>query len=197
MRINYSTILFCSFMLLQNLTAQTLPDLSVQLMDVVLETPQPNIPQNPHTVSLRVRRIISGYLLDVNDTHIFQLRGYISSDNILSSDDLLVARQDLWSSVISSNLDQIFGIEYTPTTIGKNYIIFKIDADNVINESNESNNVSNALPLNAYALTGHSNANAPWNEWISNVQFKTINNTSGKMRYGVTPLVTRKLYILN
>jgi GEVED domain/CARDB/Domain of unknown function DUF11/Secretion system C-terminal sorting domain len=167
-----------------------LPDFSVRLNSVALTTLGVNIPRDPLAVTFRVTSTLLGTNINPNDTRTFRLRAYISTDSILSPDDIVNTRQDWNQQVYSNGTTQEFVLAYIPRVTGTNYILFKIDADSEITESNENNNVSNALPLNnVYALSCISSSNEPWNEWISRVQFNTINNVSEKVRYGV-PNVT-------
>ncbi len=167
-----------------------LPDFSVRLNSVALITLGVNIPRDPLAVTFRVSSTLLGTNINPNDARTFRLRAYISTDSILSPDDIVNTRQDWNQQLYSNGFTQEFVLPYIPRVTGTNYILFKIDADGEIAESNENNNVSNALPLNnVYALSCLSSSNEPWNEWISRVQFNTINSVSEKVRYGV-PNVT-------
>jgi hypothetical protein len=67
---------------------------------------------------------------------------------------------------------------------GINYAFVKIDVDNQIAEANEGNNISNLVAFNYLRIDCFSKAIEPWQEWISRVQFNTIDNASDKTRYG-------------
>jgi GEVED domain/CARDB/Secretion system C-terminal sorting domain/Domain of unknown function DUF11 len=167
-----------------------LPDFSCKISNLSVDPLPTAYPRDPYTAIVRFTRTIIGTNLNTSDTRVFRLRGYVSSDSILSSDDKVMFNQDLSQDYFTRYRVQEFPIAVTPIRSGLNYIIFKIDADNDITESNENNNVSNASPFTAYALSCTSNGLAPWNEWISNVKLNTINKTSEKTRYdNVSPVV--------
>ncbi len=67
---------------------------------------------------------------------------------------------------------------------GINYAFVRIDVDNQVVESNEANNISNLIAFNYRRIDCFSRGIEPWQEWISRVQFNTIDNSSSKTRYG-------------
>jgi HYR domain/CARDB/Secretion system C-terminal sorting domain/Domain of unknown function DUF11 len=73
----------------------------------------------------------------------FSLRGYISTDTIISSNDLQTGYFNVAYMNAGSSLNQLTASGYVPaaTASGKYYLIVKADAANQITESNENNNV--------------------------------------------------------
>jgi GEVED domain/Domain of unknown function DUF11/Secretion system C-terminal sorting domain len=67
---------------------------------------------------------------------------------------------------------------------GINYAFVTIDVDNQIVEPNENNNMSNLIAFDYRRIDCFSRGIEPWQEWISRVQFNTIDNASLKTRYG-------------
>jgi hypothetical protein len=74
--------------------------------------------------------------------------------------------------------------------IGVYYLILKADADSQITESNEGNNLivsasftvtSSGSTVDNYCI---SKSNAPWEMWVSEVKFNTINNVSTQNQSG-------------
>ena len=167
-------MLFLSLAL--TLNGQTLPDFSVQISNLRLEQPQTGFPRDPYKATFRVSRTIAATNLNPTDARQFELKVYISTDNVLSADDLAVSYQNLMQNTFNVNLSTEFLLSALPKRTGVNYILMKIDDTNAIAEANETNNVSNALPLDMYFLTCRSNSLAPWSEWISNVKLNTLNN---------------------
>jgi GEVED domain/CARDB/Secretion system C-terminal sorting domain len=130
----------------------------------------------------------------------FNVRSYVSRDNILSSDDI----QDGVVSTANFNAGftsfQVSGASTmrSPIGTGPYYLILKADADNQIIESNENNNIIVSLPFQVTAISGSycaSKGNTPWNEWIAGVQFSNVNNPNIKQGYadftGATANVVR------
>lgn len=114
---------------------------------------------------------------------------YLSTDAVLSANDLRVIDIPFGQFTVGFiGLNAHFYVR-VPTTVpaGQYYVIAKIDDTNVELESNESNNIavsSASVTITSPIVTTNctSKSNAPWNEWIANVQFSNLNNASSKTR---------------
>lgn len=114
---------------------------------------------------------------------------YLSTDGVLSANDLRVIDIPFGQFTVGFiGLNAHFYVR-VPATVpaGQYYVIAKIDDTNVELESNESNNIavsSASVTITSPIVTTNctSKSNAPWNEWIANVQFSNLNNASSKTR---------------
>jgi PQQ-dependent dehydrogenase (s-GDH family) len=121
----------------------------------------------------------------------FTIKSYLSNDQFLDANDYQSGTITTGGYNAGATIASILGSMMVPTifTVGNYYVIVKIDADNTITESNESNNVlvsTNFIGVTPpIAATSYcvSKGNAPWTEWISGVQFANINNVSEKEGY--------------
>ncbi len=129
-------------------------------------------------------------LSTANATGNFTVKAYISKDNVLSGDDIQNGVVTTGNFPAGFSVTQVLGASTIPTTlpIGQYFLILKVDADNQIAESNEFNNeiisstsfsVTLAQSNNQYCA---SKGLAPWELWVSKVQFNTINNESEKFK---------------
>ena len=126
----------------------------------------------------------------------FAIRAYISDDNSLSSNDLPV---DLipWSNLLAgSSLEGIDDNFIVPTSLapGNYYLILKIDANESVTESNETNNVTSA-PLTItgtgggtgdidLSLTLQQSSSTP-SQWSNYTIAATVNNAGPQAATGV------------
>jgi subtilase family serine protease len=118
----------------------------------------------------------------------FFLQSFISTDNVLSANDIPTNPTAIFGETIGQQ-NYANGSNYAivPTTLaaGTYYLLTKVDATNVITESSEGNNVISgvftvtAMPTGTYCA---SKAIAPWELWTSNVTINTLNNTSDKFK---------------
>lgn len=72
----------------------------------------------------------------------FNMKIYLSSDSVLSSGDTWVGGEDFIT--LGKGYNEVHNIKVTipsSTSSGVKYLIVKVDADNVVNESNEGNNL--------------------------------------------------------
>jgi PQQ-dependent dehydrogenase (s-GDH family) len=121
----------------------------------------------------------------------FTIKSYLSNDQFLDANDYQSGTITTGGYNAGATITSILGSLMVPTTltVGNYYVIVKIDADNTITESNESNNVlvsTNFIGVTPpIAATSYcvSKGNAPWTEWIAGVQFANINNVSEKEGY--------------
>jgi subtilase family serine protease len=177
-----------------------LPDLTAQLLDITPTAFRFSAGEAYRTnYDLRFR-INTDKLIprtgpsNVSFSRAFKL--YVSTDATISPDDVVLN----YSRSIDSLATQLteYGsftqVTYAlPTTLanGKYFIIGIFDFDNEIPESNENNNTTNALPFDFYQQRCYSSAVAPWNVWVSNVNFNTISNSSNQFRSDVYGFFTK------
>jgi hypothetical protein len=125
--------------------------------------------------------------------YFFTYTVYLSTDSIVSADDLLIERgysdsvQLQLSRGLSSVLERTNGIYYYGIVIpyqtnpnGRYYVYVKADSNNNYAETNENNNISNIVGFDIYGLFCQSKGTTPWNNWIQNVSVGSLNNASDK-----------------
>jgi GEVED domain/CARDB/Domain of unknown function DUF11/Secretion system C-terminal sorting domain/HYR domain len=125
--------------------------------------------------------------------YFFSYTVYLSTDSIVSADDLLIQRgysdsvQLQLSRGLSSVLERTNGIYYYGIVIpyqtnpnGRYYVYVKADSNNDYAETNENNNISNVVGFDLYGLFCQSKGTTPWNNWIQNVSVGSLNNASDK-----------------
>jgi hypothetical protein len=125
-----------------------------------------------------------------NATNAFTIKSYLSTDAVLDANDYQNGSIPTANYAAGSTISQIVGALNVANTVavGNYYLILKIDADNQIAESNETNNVlvsSSTIAVTAVVNSGNycaSKGVAPWEYAISNVTFNTLNNTSDKFK---------------
>jgi GEVED domain/CARDB/Secretion system C-terminal sorting domain len=85
----------------------------------------------------------------------FNVKGYISRDNILSSDDIQDGIVSTANFNAGSTALQVAGASTmrSPIGTGPYYLILKADADNQVVESNENNNIIASLPFQVTPFT--------------------------------------------
>lgn len=120
----------------------------------------------------------------------FNIRSYFSTDNSLSADDAfdgLILTGNIGSG---STYDDVLGASKVPTIpAGDYFLILKVDADEVITELNENNNVISQPIRIVEASTEPMDyceveVDFPWHEWISFMRLgDNINNISEKSSY--------------
>ncbi len=178
---------------------------SLEIDDVAWETrpSNPNLPDlTLANLTIPIPSVQQGQNMNYNVTiknkgtasvaNSFNVRIYISSDNIFSSDDIGssgigVAANQIISAGDSLNQNSFVNI---PSTLaaGQYYLILRADDTNVITESNENNNI--LVSTTSFTVTATtppttncaSKSNAPWNEWIANVTLANLNNATSKTR---------------
>ncbi len=160
-----------------------LPDFSIRISNSRVNTSQVGTPRDPYSTPTSLDYVITASNLDLTDTRPLNVRAYVSNDSIFSADDAPLVFQSLSQRDLPFNLITN-GFPVSLRTAGLKYIFLKVDSENGVVEANENNNVSNPLPVDVYAVSCASNGVSPYNEWVSNVKFNTINNTSEKTRYG-------------
>ncbi len=115
----------------------------------------------------------------------------LSTDATLSSNDVLVGEVPTGNTGIGTITD-IGGAITIPanTTPGSYFLIAKADFDEVIDESNENNNIATqAFTVNGIISppTGEPNCEAtsdfPWHEWVSEVTVNGTTKASSKSTY--------------
>ena len=160
----------------------TLPDLTLANLNLT----NPSVPQGQ----------ILNWKVDIKNigtaaaTGNFNVKAYISTDNVLSTNDIQDGTIPTGSYAAGLTISQVPGASTVSATLaaGQYYLILKVDADNQITEGSETNNViASATPFTVtMPTTGGSycvsKALAPWELWTSNVTFGTINNTSDKFK---------------
>ncbi len=184
-------------------TGQTssLPDLTIELLDSEPFS-YPYFFNEPFARATQVRARIqtTKFIPDdrtPNITYTKTIRFYLSTDALLSADDRLIADWGISFDSLITQLSFLKVFEGIPNPVsqtfasGKFYIIAVVNALDQIAESNVSNNVSNALPVELYQSKCVSKSDAPWNLWVSNVNFNTIHNPSGQFRLGVQGFYTK------
>ena len=122
----------------------------------------------------------------------FNVRTYISSDNVFSSDDIGSSGIGVAPNQIIPAGDSLNQSSFViiPSTLaaGQYYLILRADDTNLITESNENNNIlASTTSFTVTATTPPttncaSKSNAPWNEWIANVTLANLNNATSKTR---------------
>ena len=160
-----------------------LPDFSIRISNLRVNTSQVGTPRDPYSTPTSLDYVITASNLDLTDTRPLNVRAYVSNDSIFSTDDAPLVFQSLSQRDLPFNLITN-GFPVSLRTAGLKYIFLKVDSENGVVEANENNNVSNPLPVDVYAVSCASNGVSPYNEWVSNVKLNTINNTSEKTRYG-------------
>jgi hypothetical protein len=160
-----------------------LPDFSIRISNLRVNTSQVGTPRDPYSTPTSLDYVITASNLDLTDTRPLNVRAYVSNDSIFSADDAPLVFQSLSQRDLPFNLITN-GIPVSLRTAGLKYIFLKIDSENGVVEANENNNVSNPLSVDVYAVSCASNGVNPYSEWVSNVKLNTINNTSEKTRYG-------------
>ena len=104
----------------------------------------------------------------------FTYKAYLSSDNVLSANDVQAGIMTASDFTANYTATQVTGVLTVPTTLaaGQYYVIVKIDADNQITESNENNNVivSTSTITVTIPQTGGvycvAKGTNPWEQWI-------------------------------
>lgn len=119
----------------------------------------------------------------------FTVKSYISTDNVLSADDVQAGVIPTANFTAGLSVPQVAGALTVPSSIiaGQYYLILKVDADNQIAESDENNNIiASAKPFivttaqtDSYCA---SKGTAPWELWVTNVRFNTMNYVSDKFK---------------
>jgi ELWxxDGT repeat protein len=125
-----------------------------------------------------------------NATNAFTIKSYLSTDAVLDASDYQNGSIPTANYAAGATVSQIVGALNVANTVavGNYYLILKIDADNQIAESNETNNVlvsSSTIAVTAVVNSGNycaSKGVAPWEYAISNVSLNTLNNTSDKFK---------------
>lgn len=121
----------------------------------------------------------------------FKIRSYFSTDAQLSSNDIndgVIVTGNLAAGQLINNVQGASNVPDLPA--GNYYLILKIDADNVVAESNENNNTQ-AMPITISngSTVGGSNdycqvaSDFPWHEWMTKVKINSMSWTSGKSTY--------------
>ena len=108
----------------------------------------------------------------------------LSTDANLSNNDVLVGEVNTGNTSVGT-ISNVAGAITIPsgTNPGNYFLIAKVDFDNVINESNENNNVtSRAFTVNGSTTNNPPNcaavSNFPWHEWASRVAVNgTVKNS--------------------
>jgi hypothetical protein len=121
----------------------------------------------------------------------FVVNAYLSTDNILTASDPRIggfAASSMGPNQVVTQLPVVTPVPAT-TAAGQYYLILKIDANTQINELSEDNNVlASATPITVTRTTTGggtycaSKADAPWEMWVTNVNFGTINNTTQQFK---------------
>ena len=125
------------FLSQSSLFAQALPDLTVSNLVIVLPSVIPNQTES--------------YFFDVKNsgtaasTVAFSYRAYLSTDAILSANDIDAGIfPSATEPIVPAGFSARFSLYYIPNTTvpsGNYYIILKVDHNNLVRESNENNNV--------------------------------------------------------
>jgi hypothetical protein len=158
------------------------PDLTMENLNI----PTPSVFQgNILSYFFDLKNIGTG-----NATGTFNVKAYISKDNILSADDTQEGIVPTGNFNAGFSVLQVPGTSTIPINLalGPYYLILKADADNQIAESNENNNVIiksfEVVPVSGtYCF---SKGNQPWEQWIEGFSIAPANfrNASGKEGYG-------------
>lgn len=126
----------------------------------------------------------------------FTVKAYISSDQILDANDIqngvIQANVFAQSYPAGYTLSRVASAAQIPATlpIGVYYLILKTDADSQITESNENNNLLVSASFSVTSSGGAvdnyctSKSNAPWEMWVSEVKFNSLNNVSTQYQSG-------------
>jgi hypothetical protein len=158
------------------------PDLTMENLNI----PTPSVFQgNILSYFFDLKNIGTG-----NATGTFNVKAYISKDNILSADDIQEGVVPTGNFNAGFSVLQVPGTSTIPSNLalGSYYLILKADADNQITESNENNNVI-SKPFEVVPVSGtycFSKGNQPWEQWIEGFSIAPANfrNASGKEGYG-------------
>ena len=123
-------------------------------------------------------------------TDSYQIGFVLSTDAMLSSNDVLVGEVPTGSTDIGTTADITGAITIPANTAPGNYfLIARADFDEVITESNESNNTdTQSFTVNGITPpTGEPNCAAesdfPWHEWVSEVTVNGTTKASSKSTY--------------
>jgi hypothetical protein len=139
----------CQFTVTVTSTATLRPDLTV----ANLTTANTSIPNGSNIAFKADVRNIG----NANVTALFSTRGYISTDTIVSTNDLQVGYVAIGSLNAGSTLNQISFSGSIPGTVapGSYYLLVKADPINVITESNENNNtISRPITITSSTVVG-------------------------------------------
>ncbi|MFM2268352.1 MAG: hypothetical protein RL757_1793, partial [Bacteroidota bacterium] len=121
-------------------------------------------------------------------TGAFNVKAYISRDNVLSADDIQDGIVPTGNLAVGQIVNNVAGASTIPSSLaaGNYYLILKIDSDNQIAESNENNNViALATPfavtnggaancLNVFSLEGFNARNCVRNSFTTPSEFGTL-----------------------
>jgi PQQ-dependent dehydrogenase (s-GDH family) len=171
----------CRFNVTVVQTSVVLPDLT--LANLIVPTPSV---QQGQTLSFYYDEKNIGAS---NASGNFNIKSYLSVDQTLSADDY--QNGSIGSGNFPAGLTQQVAASLTvnaTVAAGNYYLIVNIDSDNTISESNENNNVvvSTATISVTSPQTGGSYCTTkgvlPWEYWVANVNFNTINNTSTQFK---------------
>jgi subtilase family serine protease len=101
----------------------------------------------------------------------FTIKAYISTDNVLSANDIQNGTIPTANFAAGLTQPQVAGASTIPASLaaGNYYLILKVDADNQITESNEGNNV--IVSINTFSVT-----NVPTNVCIRNFTLNGLVN---------------------
>jgi hypothetical protein len=132
-----------------------------------------------------------------NATGTFNVKSYLSKDNVLSADDIQDGSVPTGNLLAGQTVTQVGGAMTVPanTLAGSYYIIVKADADNQITESNENNNVIvSTMPITVTTTTGGNKPDlsltltaSPQNpgQWKTSVLTLTLTNSGTVAATGV------------
>jgi len=126
-------------------------------------------------------------------------RVYLSSDNTLSADDVVLHSYNAAVLPVCGNSDfacsffSLGDILIPANTIpGLYFVLIKLDADNAVAEISETDNVGFATLTVGGSVSSYCDASGdfPWEDWISGVKVNDVSRTSGKSPYSnFTPVV--------
>jgi GEVED domain/CARDB/Domain of unknown function DUF11/Secretion system C-terminal sorting domain len=156
-----------------------LPDLTLANLNLT----NPSVPQGQNMdFSVDAKNI--GTANAPNSTTI---KPYLSLDQTLDASDVSIGTIILpvLNADGSTNTTQ-GGFSTSSLALGSYYLILKIDPNNLITESNENNNIIVSTSFTVAAVqTGAycaSKGTLPWEYWVGNVKFNTLNNASDKFK---------------
>jgi hypothetical protein len=153
------------------------PDLAIKQADILLT--------NTNNKSLTVSASFTNIGTSVGGS--FKIQFYISSDTLIGNDfynGTIYTNPSTPQIGETQNAASFYGDFqdlFKLPNFGKYYVIVKLDVDNTVAESNENNNIAYQSFTFGNSLCA-SKGVLPWEYWIGNVKFGSINNTSDKFK---------------
>ncbi|MBK9016635.1 MAG: HYR domain-containing protein [Saprospiraceae bacterium] len=169
----------CAFTVTVNQIVQTLPDLTLTNLSAPISGTAGSVVNFTFKLdNIGTATVAGNYVIGA----------YLSTDNTWSANDVLAGTVPTGNTPVNYNTTVPASITIPlGTTAGNYFLICVADNGNVIQESNENNNIVSAV----FEVTGGggpanycaAHSNFPWEDWIAAVQIGSQEKTSGKSTY--------------